>query len=91
MINESWHKARPGEPDAYRITVEGSLDPTWTNRLGGMQISSSERPDQMTVTTLCGPVSDQAALLGVLNSLYQLHMRILSVVCEAREPMHGAS
>jgi hypothetical protein len=27
-------------------------------------------------------VQDQAALMGVLNSLYELHLGILSVTCE---------
>jgi len=33
------------------------------------------------VTTLQGELSDQTALLGVLNSLYELHLPVLSVLC----------
>jgi len=46
-----------------------------------MQIDSASRADQKPVTTLSGQVRDQAELMGVLNSLYQLHMTILSVNC----------
>jgi hypothetical protein len=31
------------------------------------------------VTTLLGELSDQAALAGVLNTLYELHLPVLSV------------
>jgi hypothetical protein len=48
-----------------------------------MQIATTQREDQKPVTTLRGEVRDQAALMGVLNSLYQMHMTILSVDCES--------
>jgi hypothetical protein len=37
------------------------------------------------VTTLLGPVRDQAALNGVLNTVYELHLPVLSVEKLARE------
>jgi len=66
-------------PATYRICVQGSLEEKWSDRLGGMSISQSSRPDQTTVTVLVGRVRDQAALAGVLNTLYDLHLPILSV------------
>jgi hypothetical protein len=66
-------------PAAYRIEVEGDLDESLSERLGGMRITRSSREDQRTVTTLEGPVRDQAELAGVMNSLYELHLPILSV------------
>jgi hypothetical protein len=33
------------------------------------------------VTTLEGYLRDQAALFGVLNTLYELHLPVLSVEC----------
>ncbi|EMI46098.1 hypothetical protein RRSWK_01355 [Rhodopirellula sp. SWK7] len=47
-----------------------------------MQIVASSSEVQSPVTTLSGQVQDQAALMGVLNSLYQLRYKILSVNCE---------
>jgi hypothetical protein len=44
-----------------------------------MQITSRERADQTTVSTLLGRIRDQAELSGVLNSLYDLHLSILKV------------
>jgi len=67
-------------PATYRIEVEGSLDESWSDRLGGMRIKTRQRADQTAVTTLTGRMRDQAELTGVLNSLYnQLHMAILKV------------
>jgi len=83
MTEKNWPQLTPGEPARYRIAVEGSLDESWSGRLGEMHIETALRDDQIPVTTLTGQVRDQAALMGVLNSLYQMHMTILSVDCES--------
>jgi hypothetical protein len=67
---------RPGK---YRICALGYLDESWSERLGGLRITTSTRGDQKTVSTLIGQVRDQAELAGVLNSLYQRHLTLLSV------------
>ena len=66
-------------PVNYQISVEGKIDPTWSDRLEGMKISLAIRDDAPPVTTLEGKLSDQAALAGVLNSLYELHLTVISV------------
>ena len=66
-------------PTTYRIEVEGHLDESWSDRLAGMRITARKRSDQTTVTILTGRLRDQAELSGVLNSLYDLHLSILSV------------
>jgi len=66
-------------PATYAITVEGHLDETWSDRLGGMNIATRTRADESVVTTLVGPMRDQAQLTGVLNTLYEMHLPILSV------------
>ena len=67
---------RPGK---YRIRVQGFLDESWSERLGGLRITTSSRGDQKPVTALVGRVRDQAELAGVLNTLYQRHLTLLSV------------
>ena len=67
---------RPGK---YRICVQGYLDESWSERLAGLRITTSTRGDQKPVTTLVGQVRDQAELAGILNSLYQRHLTLLSV------------
>ena len=57
-------------PARYRIRVKGYLDSSWSDRLGGLDITTSSQEDVgPTVTTLRGDVLDQAALAGVLNTL----------------------
>ena len=67
-------------PARYRIRVKGYLDSSWSDRLGGLDITASSQEDVgPTVTTLRGDLLDQAALAGVLNALYNLHLPLLSV------------
>jgi hypothetical protein len=67
------------QPAIYCITVEGRLDDSWSDRLGGMTITRSNHGTQGGVTTLVGRVRDQAELFGVLNTLYELHIPLLTV------------
>ena len=66
-------------PGIYRISLLGALDPRWSDWLGDMSITTTQRADQRAVTTLVGQFRDQAALLGVLNALYDLHLPLFQV------------
>ena len=66
-------------PGRYQIEVQGHLDESWSDRLSGMQIIHSSCDCDPPLTTLIGPVRDQAELIGVLNSLYELHMPVMKV------------
>ena len=66
-------------PGQYRICVQGRLDADLSDRLAGMHIQTTSEADAGTVSALEGGVRDQAELVGVLNSLYELHLPILSV------------
>jgi hypothetical protein len=66
-------------PSRYRITVQGRIDPSMSDLLGGMTIASETMEEGLTVTTLSGELCDQAALAGVLNMLYELHLTVLTV------------
>jgi hypothetical protein len=68
-----------GASGLYRILVEGTLDANWSDRLAGMCIKVYGDPRYQRATLLEGRVNDQAELIGVLDSLYDLHMTILSV------------
>lgn len=63
----------------YRIVVEGNLEPSYSDRVAGMAISSETRDGRKPITALIGKVRDQAELSGVLETLYSLHLPILSV------------
>jgi hypothetical protein len=64
-----------GTPATYRIRVQGRLDESWSERLGGLRITTSYQGDQVPVSALVGTVKDQAELIGILNSLYDLRRR----------------
>jgi hypothetical protein len=66
-------------PGTYQIVVLGDLAPRWSRRLEGMSISIIAGPSELPMTSLVGEVSDQAALIGVLNTLFELHLPLLSV------------
>ena len=68
-------------PAIYQIKVQGRIDPSMSDLLGGMIISQVTIETGPPVTTLEGELRDQAALAGVLNSLYELHLPVLSVTC----------
>jgi hypothetical protein len=63
----------------YCIRVHGSISESWSERLAGMRISTENPDGQGPVTTLVGSVPDQAALSGVLETLYERHHTLLSV------------
>jgi hypothetical protein len=66
------------EPAIYAIRVQGALEANWSDRLGGLRIVVIRAGDQ-AVTELSGRLPDQAGLIGVLTSLYDLGMPLLSV------------
>jgi CRP-like cAMP-binding protein len=66
------------QPAPYLIRVQGAIDARWGDRLSGMVVTgTAEGPGG--VTTLAGEMVDQAALLGVLNCLYNLGLPIVAV------------
>jgi hypothetical protein len=68
-----------GSPAVYRIVVQGLLTQGDSDLLGGVQVTTDRRAEDRPTTTLEGQLRDQAELLGVLNSLYELHLPILAV------------
>jgi hypothetical protein len=66
-------------PGRYRIRVQDRLDPSWSRRLGDMAITVRQAAGQEPVTALTGEVTDQTALLGVLNTLYDMGFPLLKV------------
>ncbi len=72
------------KPAVYRIRVQGTLDENWSSRLSGMQIVRDETTKKR-VTIIFGYLADQSALSGILNTLYELGLPILSVECMTEE------
>jgi hypothetical protein len=66
-------------PATYRIGVLGRIPASWSDRLEGMAITERSPEAGPPVTSLLGELSDQAALAGVLNTLYETHLPVLLV------------
>lgn len=76
---------KPWMEATYRIKVQGYLDESRSEFLGGMTITTASQGDQGVVTTLEGRLKDQAEFSGVLNTLYELHLPVLLVECIRNE------
>ena len=74
-----WKNLKFEAPASYRICVEGHLDDSWSDRLGGMVITRAFTEDKQPMTILIGHLRDQAALSGIMNALYGLHRSVYSV------------
>ncbi len=67
-------------PGCYRIVVKGRLDAGYSELLGGMRIASTEKSGSRgRISTLVGRLLDQSELVGILNTLYGMHLTILGV------------
>jgi hypothetical protein len=64
------------EPGWYEIRLKGHLDARWAVRFDGLSFTHAR--DGTTILT--GPVVDQAALHGVLRTVRDLGLPLLSVL-----------
>jgi hypothetical protein len=65
----------------FEIHIKGQLDSDWSEWLENMEVNLLESGEMI----LFGPISDQAALMGVLNKLNRLNLTILSLNEVVRE------
>ena len=68
-------------PAIYRVCVCGELSPRWNDGLESFNLTEKAGEDGRRDTILVGRLSDQVALSGLLNTLYELHLPLLSVEC----------
>ena len=59
----------------FEIHVKGHLSSQWSDWLEGLQVELLDNGEMI----LSGHLIDQAALMGVLNRLYNLNLTLLSV------------
>ncbi len=65
----------------YEICVQGYLRPDHSDYVQGMKIETVSDGDAYPMSILRGKLVDQAALAGVLTSLYDWGLPLLSVQC----------
>lgn len=63
------------EVDIYEIRVEGVLPDQWSDWFEGLAIQNDINGE----TILRGPLSDQAALFGVLMRIQALNLTLISL------------
>ena len=74
------------------IRAAGTLAPAWAERLGGLRVRAAADGSGNPVAELRGRLLDQAALLGVLTTLFDLGLPLLAVDCRAAPgPPGGAT
>jgi hypothetical protein len=66
-------------PATYLITVQGRLDDSWSSWFDGMSVAIENSDAGLTITTLTGTVSDQAALYGLLSRVRDMGLPLLLV------------
>jgi len=69
----------------YEIKVDGLLHDLIIDRFMDLKIVVEKGENHSHTTTILGEFPDQAALTGVLNYLYELHLTIIAVNKKGRE------
>ncbi len=65
----------------YRVHIQGAFDETWLQELNpDWTVQFNDENTQVT-TTITGAMCDQAALIGLLSSLYNAGLPLLAVEC----------
>ena len=80
--------ASPGdqkETGLYEIRIKGHLDDKWADWFEGLTITRADNGE----TLLRGSVVDQAALHGVLRTVRDLGLPLLSVIQVERKQANG--
>ena len=67
------------KPAIYKIKVEGVLKENWIEKFQGLKISTERSLDGKSISVLAGKIIDQSALSGLLTTLYDYNMTIVSV------------
>jgi hypothetical protein len=75
----------------YQVQVEGRIGERWAHWFDELAITVCDEEEAPAVTTLVGPVADQAALLGLLQKLYTLGLTLLLVRRVERDGTDGVS
>ncbi len=76
MANKRNPNPDPSQPMSYQIRISGHLGAQWTGWFGDLSITLEENG----ATLLTGPVTDQAALYGLLRKVRDLGLPLISVM-----------
>jgi len=66
-------------PRIYTIRIQGILHDRWKHWFDGMTITNFENGEAI----IEGLIQDQSELVGVINQIHNLNLRLISVNCKA--------
>ena len=72
---QSMTNSAQAAPATYQVRIAGHLDPHWSAWFDGIRITHAADG----TTLLVGLLVDQAALFGLLGTVRDLHLTLLSV------------
>lgn len=67
------------KPAIYKIVVQGKIDDKLSESILDLQVNVEKGAGQKYFSTLIGKINDQAALSGILNTMYNMHITVISV------------
>jgi hypothetical protein len=65
---------------AYRIELQGRIDPSWSEWLDRMAIEYGRDAAGSPMTILTGLVADQSALRGLLSKIWNLNLSLIRLL-----------
>jgi hypothetical protein len=69
------------QPTVYRIRIVGRVKDGWSDFMSNLE-ESCDRENGVTITTITGVVTDQAALHGLLERIRDMNLTLLSVASD---------
>jgi hypothetical protein len=76
---ESTTNSSVDRPATFQIKVQGRLGPNWSEYFSGMSLTNQQLESGVTVTTMTGVISDQAALHGLIQKIRDLGLSIIQI------------
>jgi hypothetical protein len=77
--NELSLPQKPDKTSIYRIVIDGELHESWSDWLGKVELERKQQGVDICHTILLSEVPDQAALRGLLNRIWDLNLKLISL------------
>ena len=68
-----------GSESLYRLKIQGKISDSWNDQIGPLKITQEVTRGGDYKTTILFSTKDQAELMGFLNTIYEMHLPILSL------------
>ena len=66
-------------PAIYKIVIMGELEHQTAEQYWGMKITHIKNEGNKTISTMIGMIRDQSELSGIIISLHDMHITVISV------------